>query len=528
MLANPWIALTVVALGYFMNVLDSTAVNVAVPNIAASLDASAGEILWVLNGYIFPFAMLLLLGGRLGDLLGHRNVFFAGLLVFTVTSLMCALADSPEALIVARVLQGIGAALAAPQALAITAAVFPPERRAMAFGVLASVIGSAAAAAPILGGVLIDLFGWRSIFYLNLPIGVLGLLATFAVLPATRDRQARGVSLGATLLVSAGLFAALYALIEGQRYDWGAVWGPIGIPQLLVLGVVLLGVFFFVERSRQGGLLPRATFTSRNYALMLWASIATYFGIFGTQLVMTIYLQAALGVGPLQAGLVLCPMWVAASLVAPVAGRLAGRLSGRSLLATGFTVFAFGAALTGLLAWLETPWWSFMLPLIVAGAGAGLTFAPVSMVAMQEITPDAFGRASGLIEVVRQVGAAVCIAVVGAVMQAVWLASLRDGAASASQDLSPAGAAAVSEGVERLADQGLNAGSAAVVDTGSPAADSVLSQVSVDSLVAAAGPALLITAFMILTAVAASLLVRGTEPRPAEAAVPSTAASTAD
>ncbi len=511
---SPWLALTVVALGYFMNVLDSTAVNVAIPSIVSGLDASTEQILWVLNGYLFPFAMLLLLGGRLGDVLGHRNVFFAGLLAFTIASLMCALATSPEALIVGRVLQGIAAAAAAPQALAITAAVFPPQQRAMAFGVLASIIGSAAAAAPILGGALTSAFGWRSIFYLNLPIGLVGLFAAFIVLPATRDRTGRRLPIVASAVVSVGLFAVLFALIEGSRYDWGHIAGGLQITHLLIFGVVVLIAFVLWERAKRDGLLPVAIFTSRNYGLMIWASIATYFGIFGSQLVMTIYLQAALGVSPLQAGLVLCPMWVAASLVAPLAGRLSQKFQPKSLLVAGFAIFAVGTGLTAVLAGTGSSWGIFILPLIVAGGGAGLTFAPLSMVAMQEVSFDAVGGASGLIEVVRQVGAAICIASVGAILQVVWAAQTRSSATSAAAGASPDVRAQVSSEVERLVDRGLNAGSGGDSGVVAGEAGRILTDASTHSLMSAARPALFVTTAVIVLASVVSIFVRPTAARP--------------
>jgi EmrB/QacA subfamily drug resistance transporter len=507
---SPWAALVVVSLGYFMNIVDSAAVNVAVPSIATGLDATADQILWVLNGYLFTFAMLLLLAGRLGDLVGHRNLFFVGLGLFTAASLLCALSSSAGQLITGRVLQGVGAAAAAPQALAITTAVFPPQRRAMAFGVLASVLGSAAAAAPAIGAVLTGSFGWRSIFYLNLPIGILGMAATYVVLPATRRPGAQRLPIRASLLASLGLFAVLFALIEGARFDWGQIWGPIAVSSLLGLGLVMLIGFVLWERLNGGGLLPRATFASRNYALMVWASMGTYFGIFGTQLVMTIYLQSALGSGPLATGLVLSPMWLAASLAAPAAGRLYQRFSGRTLLITGYLCFSAGTVLAALLAHRSLPWEAFVPPLVFAGAGVGLTFGPLTVVAMNDVTPDAFGAASGLIEAVRQVAGALCIAVVGAILQTVWAASMRAQASADALRLPARDRASLRAAAERLVDRGLQPG---IGGSGSGLGGSgtwhrILQQASEHGLVSAAAPALLVTAILILSAAVASAFIR--------------------
>jgi EmrB/QacA subfamily drug resistance transporter len=401
-----------------MNVLDSTVVNVAVPSIVDDIDATTGQILWVISGYLLPYAMLLLLAGRLGDIVGHRNMFAAGLSIFVIASLLCGLAQSPGQLIAARILQGVGAAAAAPQALAVTSAIFPPARRAMAFGVLAAVIGCAAAAGPFLGGLITNFLGWRWIFFINIPLGLIGIAASFVFVPATREKIRQRLAIGPVVLATAGLFAVLFALIEGQRYEWGPLWGELEIIHLLVAGSLLLAVFVLWERTRTEGhgLLPRATFTSRNYALMVWASIATFFGIFGSQFTMTIYLQSGLGASPLQAGLVLAPMWLAAAMVSPVGSQLAERFSHRSLLVGGFLVFGAGIAVTGLLTQTGASWATFIIPLVVAGAGAGLTFAPLTTVAMAEVAPHAFGGASGLIEMVRMGGSAVCTAAVGAIL----------------------------------------------------------------------------------------------------------------
>ncbi|MER6605507.1 DHA2 family efflux MFS transporter permease subunit [Streptomyces sp. NPDC000927] len=526
---GPWPALVVIALGYFMNVLDSTVVNVAIPQIVTGVGATTEQILWVVNGYLLPYAMLLLVAGRLGDIRGHRNVFAAGLLVFTAASLVCGLAQNPEQLIAARVLQGIGAAAAAPQALAITSAVFPPAKLGTAFGVLAAVIGSAAAAGPLLGGLISDTLGWRWIFFINIPLGLIGLVCTFVYVPATRNWARQKLGIVPVLLASAGLFVVLYALIEGERFDWGTVRGWIGIPHFLVLGVLILVGFTLWERRRADGLLPRALFTSRNYALMVWASAATYFGIFGSQLVMTIYLQTALGAGPLEAGLVLSPMWLASSLTAPIGGRLSGRVRRSRLLAGGFAVFCLGVAVTAPFADADAAWWEFVAPLVLAGAGAGLTFAPLTTVAMGEVEPQAAGGASGLIEMSRMIGSAVCTAVVGAVLATVWASSLRDGAADAGGRLSGEDRASLIDGARQAADSGLNSGTEAVAPSSLPSGlVRVFEDLSAQSLASAARPALLITAAVIALAAVTSLFLkesgRAGAPAPKEAPVADRAA----
>ncbi|NBE96557.1 DHA2 family efflux MFS transporter permease subunit [Nonomuraea sp. KC401] len=413
---SPWLALITIALGYFMNVLDSTVVNVALPNIMTDLAAPMGHMLWVVNGYLLPYAMLLLLAGRLGDLLGHRAVFAFGLGVFVVASLLCSLSATPEQLIASRVLQGIGAGVAGPQALAITAAVFPAHRRGMAFGVLASIIGTAAAIGPFLGGLITHLLDWRWIFLMNLPIGVAGLICTFVFVPKTRVGGRPRLAFLPVVLATAGLFGVLYALIDGPRVDWGEIVAGVHIGYVFIVGLVIFFGFVYWEWSRTDGLLPRALFANRNYGLMAWASLATYFCIFGTQLAMTLYLQSVLHVSALEAGLVLSPMWLASSLVAPFSGALMQRVQPRWILVGGFAAFCLGTVLTALLITPQMPWGVFVATLLLAGAGAGFTFAPLTTVAMSEVPPHEVGGASGTLEMARMLGSAVCTAVVGAIL----------------------------------------------------------------------------------------------------------------
>ncbi len=419
-----------VAVGYFMNVLDSTVVNVAVPAIISGLHTTADQVLWVITGYLLPYAMLLVVAGRLGDLYGHRKVFFAGLLIFTAASALCGLAQSPDELIAARVLEGIGAAAASPQAVAITSVIFPPERRGLAFGVLAGVVGVASVAGPALGGIVTNYLGWRWIFFLNVPVGILGLAGTFAFIPVTRTTVRQRLRPVTVLLATGGLFAILFALLEGQRYGWGRILGPVSIPALLVAGPVLLVIVVARERTGTESLLPRALFTSRNYALMVWAATALSFGIFASQLVMIIYLELAVHLNPFHAGLAQVPMWLAATLFSPIGGRLSDRIGRRPVLVFAFALFGAGDAAAAAMAAIGAPWAAFIAALVIAGLGAGFIFGPMPAVAMAEIPPHMAGGASAMIETARQVGGAVATAAVGAI-----LLSLRNPAAASSFSL---------------------------------------------------------------------------------------------
>src|SRR6202051_4986456 len=258
---NPWLVLIVLTTGFFMILLDTTIVNVAIPAMSAGLNTTLDQILWVLNAYILVYAVLLITAGRLGDLFGQRNLFAAGLVIFTAASAACGLAQDPNQLIAFRVVQGVGGALIWPQTLAIITTSFPREQRGAAFGVWGAVAGLAATAGPTVGGWLTTDFTWRAIFYLNVPIGSAVLIAAFLIVPDLRQGQRHHLDLVGVLLSSAGLFGIVYGLIEGQPKNWGAVLGPITIWETIAAGVVVLGTFLFWESRQKEPLLPLSLFS---------------------------------------------------------------------------------------------------------------------------------------------------------------------------------------------------------------------------------------------------------------------------
>src|SRR5712691_11042708 len=241
---NPWLVLVVLTTGFFMILLDTTIVNVAIPAMSAGLNTTLDQILWVLNSYILVYAVLLITAGRLGDLYGQRTLFAIGLAIFTVASALCGFAQDANQLIVARILQGVGGALLTPQTLAILTSLFPPERRGAAFGIWAGVAGLATLAGPTIGGAIVTYVDWRWIFFVNVPIGIAALVATFAIIPDIRPGRRHGWDLMGVFLATAGLFAVVFGLIEGQRFNWGEIGSyGITIPEVIVGGVVLLVLF---------------------------------------------------------------------------------------------------------------------------------------------------------------------------------------------------------------------------------------------------------------------------------------------
>src|SRR5262245_23859237 len=277
---NPWLVLFVLTTGFVMIMLDTTIVNVAIPAMSTGLNTTLDQILWVLNAYVLVYAVLLITAGRLGDLYGPRNLFAIGLFIFTVASALCGVAQNPDQLIAARVLQGVGGALLTPQTLAILTSIFPPERRGAAFGVWGGVAGLATLAGPTLGGAIITYIDWRWIFYINVPVGILALIATFLIIPDLRPGRSHGWDVLGIIMASGGLFGIVFGLIEGQRYDWGVVDGyGITIPQIIGFGGVLLVMFLIWERYQKEPLVPLSLFRDRNFAVANWIAAAISFGM---------------------------------------------------------------------------------------------------------------------------------------------------------------------------------------------------------------------------------------------------------
>jgi len=398
MRGNPWAILVVVSLGFFMTLLDLTIVNIAIPNMIAKLHASLDDVLWVLNAYALVLAVLVITAGRLGDLIGTRTMFVAGIALFTAASAACGFAPGSGWLIAFRSVQGLGAAMLMPQTLAIVTMTFPPERRGAAFGIWGAVAGLATIAGPTLGGLLVTAFDWRWIFFVNLPIGIAVLAVTFFIIPDLRPGRRHQLDLLGVALASAALLAICYGLVEGERYNWGTITGFITIPLVIAVGVVLLFVFVLTQLLRQSHepLIPVVLFRNRNFTLMNWVSFTLSIGMLGIFLPFTIYLQSALGF---------------------------------------FSLFAIGMGWAVLIATPTSTWQDFLAPLVVAGLGMGGTFAPLTTVAMRQVEPRMAGAASGMLNTVRQVGSVIGTATVGALLENRLVAELTSQAAARSAGL---------------------------------------------------------------------------------------------
>ncbi len=416
---HPWAVLAVLSLGTFMTLLDLTIVNIAIPSMVDGLHASLDQILWVLNAYSLLYAVLLITSGRLGDILGPRTLFIAGMALFTAASAVSGMAQDPLQLIMARAGQGFGAALLAPQGLPFITSLFPAERRAGPFALIGMLAGLAVLVGPILGGVIIANWGWRWIFYVNIPIGILTLALAVLVIPDLRPGRRHRLDLLGVALASAGLLGVVFGLIEGQRYHWGTIWAPITIPEIIGAGVVVLALFLVAQYRRQGDepLLPFAVFANRNYTLTTLVLAAMGFAMLGLFLPLTIYLQSVLHLSALDASLTMAPMMVAMLVISPVSNALIPRVGAKPLLILGLLLFAAGTAYLAWDAHVDSGRWSFLPGLLPGGVGMACIWGPAFSLATRDLKPEMAGVASGVLNTIQELGGVVASAGVGALLQ---------------------------------------------------------------------------------------------------------------
>ncbi|MDF9816873.1 DHA2 family efflux MFS transporter permease subunit [Streptomyces sp. SPB162] len=422
--ANPWAVLVTLSLGFFMTLLDLTIVNIAIPQMIDGLGASLDQTLWVVSGYALVLAVLLITAGRLGDLRGPRNLFAMGLAVFTLASIACGLAPNAAALIGARAVQGVGAALLIPQTMALIVSVFPPARRGTAMGIWGTVAGLATLSGPTLGGLLVSTVGWRWIFLVNVPIGLVALVLTFLVVPDIRSGRGHRFDVTGVLIATAALFSLAFGLQEGERYHWGT-----GIWALLAAGAALVVIFLRHQRRHQDRepLVPFSLFHDRNFSVLTVLVGVVSMAMVGLVLPFNLYLQSVLHLSAAKAGLVLAPSSVVSMVVGPFAGRLSDRIGGKYLLMAGLVMYAAGMFSIVLIAGPTSPWYAFIPATVVTGLGVGCVIAPMSTEAMRNVDPRLAGAASGVNNTIRQIGSVVGAAIVGGLLQNRLAAELHAG-----------------------------------------------------------------------------------------------------
>jgi EmrB/QacA subfamily drug resistance transporter len=397
---RPWPALFALCLGFFMILVDTTIVTVATPAIISDLHADVNSVVWVTSAYLLAYAVPVLITGRLGDRFGPKNLYLVGLTIFTLASLWCGLTTSIEMLIVARVFQGFGAAMMTPQTMSVITRIFPADKRGQAMALWGATAGVATLIGPILGGVLVDALGWQWIFFINIPVGVLGFVLAVRLVPRLETRMHQfdwwGVALSGI-----GMFLLVFGIQQGHKYHWNA-W----VLTSIVGGLVIFAVFLLWQRAnRQEPLVPLSLFGDRNFSISSFAISAMSFTATAMGFPVMLYAQLVRGDSPLQSALLFVPMAVMSIILAPIVGRFTDNVHPRVLTGGGFAItavaiFAISRTLTA-----DSPVWHILAGFALLGIGMAGIWAPLAATATRNLPMQLAGAGSGVYNATRQVGA---------------------------------------------------------------------------------------------------------------------------
>ncbi|HEX6687228.1 MAG TPA: MFS transporter [Solirubrobacterales bacterium] len=408
-----WWTLGAMCFALFMIMLDNTVVNVALPSIQRDLGASISGLEWTINGYTLSFAVLLATGGRLGDIFGRRRMFLFGVVIFALSSATAGLAQNATDLVVSRVVQGVGAALMMPGTLSIITDAFPAHERGKAMGTWAGVSALALAVGPVLGGFLTEHVSWRAIFYLNLPVAAGAVAATIFAVRESRDTTVgREVDYLGVATLTAGLTALVLALVEGN--SWG--WGSAGIVALLAGSALALGAFVLTELRVKVPMVEFRFFADRNFVGAVTVALIITFAMMGVFFFLALYMQDILRYSPLEAGVRFLPSTLMIVGVAPVAGRLADRFGPRWLIVAGLLILTASLySFTGIA--VDSGYLDLLPGFMLLGIGIALTMSPMTSAAMNAVSVQKAGIASGVLSMFRMVGGSLGVAVSGAIFQ---------------------------------------------------------------------------------------------------------------
>ena len=408
-----WWTLAAVSFGLFMIMLDNTVVNVALPAIQRDLGVGLSELEWIVSGYALTFAALMLVGGKLADAYGRRLLFVIGIAVFTLASLACGLATSGDMLIAARIAQGAGAAMMNPATLSIIAATFPARQRGTAIGIWAGVSALALAIGPLVGGLLTDHASWHWIFFVNVPVGILGIAASFLLIDESHDPTHERLDLPGLATSAIGLFALTYGLIEANTYGWGS---PRIVGAFAIAAAGLLA-FLLLERHQRAPMLDLTLFRNRTYVGANLVVLLVALAMFGVFFFLSLYMQNVLGFTAVQAGAAFLPMTILVIVVAPIAGRLSDRFGSRGLMTAGMALLSVQLVYFSQLGTDET-FWTLLPGLVLGGVGLSLTMTPSAAAATRAVPVEKAGVGAAVLNAFRQVGGSVGIALMGAIMAA--------------------------------------------------------------------------------------------------------------
>lgn len=430
---KPWPALWALVLGFFMILVDSTIVSIANPAIMRDLDADITEVIWVTSAYLLAYAVPLLVTGRLGDRFGPKRIYLIGLVVFTLSSLWCGLSDSIEMLILARVVQGLGAALMTPQTMAVITRIFAPQKRGAAMAIWGATAGVATLVGPILGGVLVDGFGWEWIFIVNVPVGIVGFILAWRLVPNLTTHSHRFDWLG-VILSAVGMFLLVFGIQEGEKYDWGTIVGPITVWGLIIAGIVILVAFVIWQHfNRAEPLLPLGLFRDRNFSVANIGITLVGVAITALPLPLAFFYQVARGLTPTQAALMLVPMAVAVIVLAPVVGRLMGKVPAKWIAFTGFVIITISLAMYSFMLSPDVPLALLLIPSALLGIGQSGIWSPLASSATYSLPPQQAGAGSGVYNTTRQVGSVLGSAAIAALISSRLAANLPGFSASAAE-----------------------------------------------------------------------------------------------
>jgi EmrB/QacA subfamily drug resistance transporter len=410
---KPWPALFALCLGFFMILVDTTIVTVATPAIINDLDADVNSVVWVTSAYLLAYAVPVLITGRLGDRYGPKNLYLIGLTLFTAASLWCGFTASVEMLIVARVFQGFGASMMTPQTMSVITRIFVAERRGQAMALWGATAGVATLVGPILGGILVDIAGWEWIFFINVPVGLIGFVLAWRLVPSLTTHSHRFDWLG-VVLSGVGMFFLVFGIQQGHQYDWNGK-----VVASILGGLVVLGLFLLWQsKNTAEPLVPLRLFKDRNFSVSNFAISTMSFTATAMGFPLMLYAQVVRGLSPTESALLMVPMAVTSIVMAPIVGRFTDKVHPRLLCGAGFLVTAVSLFWLSLVLDATVGTWQILIPMAVLGLGMSGIWAPLAATATRNLPMNLAGAGSGVYNATRQVGAVLGSAAIAVLMDA--------------------------------------------------------------------------------------------------------------
>ncbi|NVO11937.1 MAG: DHA2 family efflux MFS transporter permease subunit [Bacteroidales bacterium] len=410
-----WWLLANVMIGTFMAVLDATIVNVGLPKIMASFGVGLDKIEWVITAYMLAMAVMLPTSGWLADKFGYKRMYFLGLLVFTFGSLLCGLSGDENTLIIARIIQGLGAGTIQPLGMAIISREFPPHQRGIALGFWAISAAASVSFGPLIGGYLVDNFSWPLIFYVNIPIGIIGLLATIIIQGEYKNKRIRKFDYIGFISVIIFLPLMLFALTEGNAATNSEGWSAPYILICFAISIIALAVFITTELTTSEPLIDLRLLRNHNFGICMLILLIFSIGMFGSTFLMPIYLQNSLGYTALQAGAVFLPVGIIQGIMSPISGIISDKINAKVPMILGVVLLALSFWVNTKLSYL-TEHSYIMISLYLRGLSLGLIFTPLTTISLVEVPREKLAQASGLSNTLRQLGGSLGVALLATML----------------------------------------------------------------------------------------------------------------